>query len=59
MKLYIFFFCSFSYGFSIWYFRLFIEIEIEHKAAQQMLSLEEIVLDNDIENKELDKFLEE
>lgn len=35
------------------------EIEIEHKSAQQTLSLEEIVLDNDQGNKELDKFLEE
>ncbi|XP_055318498.1 dysbindin protein homolog [Sitodiplosis mosellana] len=35
------------------------KIEIEHKAVQQTLSLEEIVLDNDIENKELDKFLNE
>ncbi|XP_031629952.1 dysbindin protein homolog [Contarinia nasturtii] len=35
------------------------KIEIEHKSAQQTLSLEEIVLDNELEKKELDKFLEE
>lgn len=35
------------------------EIEIEKKAVQQTLSLEEVVLDNELENKELDKFLEE
>lgn len=36
-----------------------LEIEIENKSGQQSLSLEEIVLDNELENKELDKFLEE
>lgn len=39
------------------YIRL--EIEIENKAVQQTLSLEEIVLDNETEKKEFDKFLEE
>lgn len=43
------------FGFSVF----IIEIKIEQKSSQQTLSLEEIVLDNELENKELDKFLED